>query len=115
MEVSILELLEKTGNPWGIDYEEIHADLFSSMYSRMDGYRKMVWVVAKYDRNHWVAEDPLSSAEVFIANEFRLKNPEAEITVLLLDVPMTHYGHIEKGRELGGALYSVVSSFPRQW
>lgn len=115
MEVEILKLLEQTGNPWGIDYEDIHADLFSSQYARMDGYRKMVWMVAKYDRNHWVAEEPLTSPEVFIANEFRLKNPEAEISVLLLDVPMTHYGHIEKGREVGAALHAVVSSFPSQW
>lgn len=115
MEVQINQLLAASGNPWGIDYEDIHQDLFSSLYAPMDGFQKMVWIVNKFDRNHWVPEMPMDSPEVFIANEFRLKNPQAAISVLLLDAPMTHYGHIEKGREVAAAIYEVLTHFPAQW
>ena len=39
-----------------------------------------------------------------MANEFREANPDVPIRVLLFDVPMTHYGHIEQPRQLAGGL-----------
>ena len=50
----------------------------------------------------------MKSIEVFVANEYRAKNPEAEIRVLNFDPPMTHYGHLELPRQLASAHYSVV-------
>jgi hypothetical protein len=106
--VEIEKLLEKTGNPWGVNLEDVSKDLFSSHYTRMDGYKQMVWMVAHYDRNHWVPEDPMKSIEVFVANEYRNKNPDAKVRLINWDPVMTHYGHVELPRELASATYSVV-------
>ncbi len=108
IEVSIEKLLEKSGNPWGINLEEVSLELFSTHYTKMTGYTRMVWTTAHYDRNHWVPEDPLKSVEVFFANEYRRANPKAEVRLLNYDPLMTHYGHVELPRELAGATYDVV-------
>jgi hypothetical protein len=104
-------LLEKAGNPWGVDIDAVQKDLFSTAFVRMDGFNQMVWCVAHYDRNHWVPETPMDSWEVFLAKEFRLKNPEAKVRIIVWDLPMTHYGHVEKPKELAAAFYSVVRWF----
>lgn len=108
IEVSIETLLTKSGNPWGIDLEQVSAELFSTHYTKMTGYKRMVWTTAHYDRNHWVPEDPMKSVEVFFANEYRAKNPTAEVRLMNYDPLMTHYGHVELPKELAGATYSVV-------
>ena len=41
-------------------------------------------------------------------NEFRSKNPTAPIRVMLFDLPMTHYGHIEKPRQLAGGIVAAL-------
>jgi hypothetical protein len=111
IEVEIEAILKKTGNPWGVNLEDVNKDLFSSHYSRMDGYTQMVWTVAHFDRNHWLPEDPMKSRELFIANEFRAKNPAANIRVIVWDLGMTHYGHVELPKQLASATYSVVRWF----
>ncbi|HYC71095.1 MAG TPA: hypothetical protein VEB66_07815 [Opitutaceae bacterium] len=108
IEVSIEKLLEQSGNPWGVKLEEVSADLFSTHYTRMDGYNRMVWTVAHYDRNHWVPEDPMKSTEVFFANEYRRVNPAGDIRLMVWDPLMTHYGHVELPQQLASATYSVV-------
>ena len=50
----------------------------------------------------------MKSVEVFVANEYRMKNPTADIRILNFDPPMTHYGHLELPRQLAAAHYSVV-------
>jgi hypothetical protein len=50
----------------------------------------------------------MRSLEVFVANEYRAKNPEAEIRVINWDPPMTHYGHLELPKQLAAAQFSVV-------
>jgi hypothetical protein len=37
--------LKTSGNPWGIDIEDVNKDLFAADYARMDGYKQMVWTV----------------------------------------------------------------------
>ncbi len=111
VERQIQALLAKTGNPWGVDLDEVSADLFSTAYTRMTGFNQMVWCVAHYDRNHWVPENPAKAWEVFLAKEFRLKNPQGKVRIIVWDLPMTHYGHVEKPRELAAAFYGVVRWF----
>lgn len=111
VEMEIENLLEKTGNPWGVNLEDVSKDLFSTHYTRMDGYTQMVWTVAHYDRNHWVPEDPMTSWEVFVVNEYRAKNPDAKIRLMVWDPLMTHYGHLEMPKQLAAATYSVVRWF----
>ena len=98
----------RSGNPWGIVAEDVYKDLYVTNFTRLDGYKRMVWTTAHFDRNHWNPEDPMKSIEVFVANEYRAKNPEADIRVMNFDPPMTHYGHLELPRQLAAAHYSVV-------
>jgi hypothetical protein len=108
IELAVERALKASGNPWGVNAEDVSKDLFVTHYTRMEGYRDMVWMVAHYDRNHWVPEDPMRSPEVFFANEYRLRNPDARIRLIVWDLTMTHYGHLEMPRELASATYSVV-------
>ncbi|TMH48134.1 MAG: hypothetical protein E6H59_02360 [Betaproteobacteria bacterium] len=108
VENEIESLLKRTGNPWRIAVEDVEKDLYATNFTRMDGFQRMVWTTAKLDRNHWNAEEPMRSIEVFIANEYRAKNPDAQVRLINWDVPMTHYGHLELPQQLAAAHYSVV-------
>src|SRR5690606_10097303 len=108
VELEIKRLLAATGNPWGVDIEEVQSELMSTYFTKITGFNKMVWTVAKMDRNHWVPEDPLKSEEVFVANQFRAANPDIPVRVISWDAPMTHYGHVELPREKAAADYSVI-------
>jgi hypothetical protein len=108
VEVQILGLLKKTGNPWHVNFEDIDKDLYSTHFTRMDGFKKMVWTVGHFDRNHWLPEDPMHALEVYVANEYRAVNPGAQIRLIVWDPPMTHYGHLELPKQLAAADYSVV-------
>ena len=95
------------GNELGVDAEEVIDDLFSTMNSPLSAYKKMIWTTAQLDDGHWNA-DPEQARELRVANEFREANPGIPIRVLLFDVPMTHYGHIEKPRQLAGGLVAAL-------
>ncbi|MEX2494614.1 MAG: hypothetical protein WD448_00915 [Woeseia sp.] len=95
------------GNPYGVDADEVIDDLFTTMEAPLDGYRRMIWTTARLDTGHW-NEDPSAARELRVAEEFRAHNPHAAIRVLLFDVPMTHYGHIEQPRELAGGLIAAL-------
>jgi hypothetical protein len=105
MEKEIREVLSATRI--SVNEEEVIKDLFATNQSPLTGYRKIVWVVGKWDQGHWNREIPEKARELTIATEFRKRNPEADIRILLLDMPLTHYGHIEKPRELAGALIAA--------
>ncbi len=113
VEDQIERLLKKTGNPWQINFEDVAKDLFATNYTRMDGFKRMVWTTAHFDRNHWNPEDPMRAIELFIANEYRAKNPDAEIRLINWDPPMSHYGHLELPRELAAADVAVVQWLTR--
>ncbi len=101
MEMEVRQTL--AGTKLGINVEEVLSDLFSTNRVPLTGYRKMLWVVAK--KEHWLwNEDPQKSCGLGVANLFRERNPGIPVRVLLLDLPMTHYGHIEKPREQAGIL-----------
>lgn len=87
----------------GVDAARVTADYFSTMRTDLGGYRRMVSNSGSRDEGHW-AEDASRSREVALAARFRKENPGAEIRVLAYETPLTHYGHIERPRELAGAL-----------
>jgi hypothetical protein len=91
-----------------VNLEDVDKDLFSTHYTRLDGYKKMVWTVAHFDRNHWLPEDPMRAPEVYVANEYRRVNPGAQVRLMVWDPNMTHYGHLELPKQLAAADYSVV-------
>jgi hypothetical protein len=96
------------GNKFNINPDEVAADLFSTMRSPLTGYKKMIWTTAKLDDGHWDS-DPAKARELQIANEFRKRNPNIPIRVLVFDVPMTHYGHVERPRQLAGGLVAALT------
>ena len=109
LEPEVATQIRKTldGNELGIDADAVIADLFTTMRSPITGYKKMIWTVSRLDTGHWDA-DLLQARELLIANEFREANPDIPIRVLLFDVPMTHFGHSEKPRQLAGGLVAAL-------
>ena len=87
--------------------DEVIADLFLPSRTGVTGYRKMLWTVGKLD-GHASMRNGIPS-EARTANEFRKHNPDIPIRVALFDVPITHYGHIERPRELAGALVAGLA------
>ena len=96
------------GNTLGIKPDEVIADLFTTMRSPVTGYKKMIWTVAKLDDGHW-NQDPAKARELQVADQFRKANPGIPIRVLLFDVPITHYGHVEKPRQVAGGLVAALT------
>jgi hypothetical protein len=94
-------------NTLGVKPDEVIADLFTTTRSSVQGYKKMIWTVAALDDGHW-NKNPEEARELQVANEFRKANPGVPIRVLLFDVPMTHYGHIEKPRQVAGGLIAAL-------
>ena len=89
-------------NTLGVSADEVIADLFLPSRASLTGYRKMLWTVGKLD-GHASMRNGIPS-EARTANEFRKHNPDIPIRVALFDLPITHYAHIERPRELAGAL-----------
>jgi hypothetical protein len=100
------------GNTLGIAPDEVIGDLFTTMRAPLTGYQRMIWTVARLDDGHW-NEDVAKARELQVANEFRRSNPGVPIRVLLFDLPMTHYGHIEKPRQLAGGLVAALTWLTR--
>lgn len=105
MEAQIRALVASSGLP--VDANEVVKDLFSTLESKADGYRRMIWTTAAMDDGHW-DPDPGRARELTIANDFRKANPSAAIRVVVWDVPMTHYGHIERPRQLAAGVLEAV-------
>ena len=84
--------------------EEVIADLYSTIHSPVTGYRKMLWLVGKFDQGHWNKTDPEKAGDFGVANKFRALNPQATIRVAYFDVPITHYGHVERPKQLAGGI-----------
>lgn len=113
VEVGIEKALAKTGNPWGINLEEVQKDLHSTSYAPTKGYRTMVWCVAKLD-GHWNALYPAQGGDVAIAAEYRKRNPSAKIRVIGWDLNVTHYAHVELPEQLAGAFINVIDWMMQQ-
>ena len=90
-----------------VNAEEVVRDLFSTMSPPLKGYGRMAWVVGKLDDGHWDAQ-PEAAREWNIAQRFRKANPAASVRVLLIDAPVTHYGHIERPKQLAAVLLGAV-------
>ena len=95
------------GNELGENPDEVIQDLLTTVHAPVTGYRKMIWTVAKKDNGHW-NDDPEKALEFRLAKAFRQQNPDIPIRVMVFDVPMTHYGHIEKARQVAGGLLAAM-------
>ena len=106
LEDELRDVLDRTGSK--LNLADIQADLFSGNHSVLRGYRKMAWVVGRWDAGHWHRESPQKARELTIAHQFRTHNPGADIRILVLDMHLTHYGHIEAPREVAGCLLAAA-------
>ena len=111
-EIEIRDLIAKSGLK--VSAEAVFADLFAANKAPLTGYRRMIWGVAKWDKRHWNKIAPEQAQELSMVQPFRENNPEAAIRVQLFDLPITHYGHIERPREVAagllGAAYWLTAS-----
>lgn len=104
---------DRTGNKFNIPIEEVTQDLMSTHYVTMTGYERMVWMAARFDRNAWNPTNAEKAREYFMGEEYRRKNPEGEIRVLVADLPLTHYGHVEMPQQLAGKTIDVMKWLTR--
>ena len=105
----MIEDLHRVVNASGLEIpsEDVVVDYFSTLRTDITGYDKMVWTSSTLDEGHWDI-DPTKARELFIVNQFRKENPQAEIKMLVYDTLMTHIGYAEKPRQLaGGALATI--------
>lgn len=105
MEQTIRDILKKT--QLAVDPEQVIADLFATTKTKLEGYRKMIWTTSTLDEGHW-DPDPSKARELFVANQYRKRNPEAAIRVLVYDTLMTHVGYLERPRQLAGGTLAAV-------
>ena len=84
--------------------EQVFADMFAASAAPLPEIDRGIWVVGKWDRGHWNRQDPLLARERLVVDRFSAALPGADLRIVVLDLPMTHYGHIEKPRELAAVL-----------
>jgi pimeloyl-ACP methyl ester carboxylesterase len=97
------------GNEFGVDPEEIISDLFAPMEAPLTGYRAIIRTMAGDDIAGRLSEEILAKNRTMqVVNELRQHNPDAEVRLLIFDVPMTHYGHIERPKQLAGGLLAAL-------
>ena len=97
-----------SATPLPVSAEEVSKELFAPNHAPLTGYRKMVWLVGKWDQGHWHRENPAKARDLTVADQFRERNPTAEIRLVVFDLPMTHYGHLEKPRQVAAALIAAT-------
>jgi hypothetical protein len=112
----ILEVRQAlTDNKFGVNPEEVIADLFAPMEAPLTGYRAIIRAVAGNDTAGKHNDATLAGDGTFkMLNELRQHNPDAEIRMLIFDVPMTHYGHIERPKQLAGGLLAALTWLKEQ-
>ncbi|MBI4480382.1 MAG: alpha/beta fold hydrolase [Acidobacteria bacterium] len=91
---------------FGVNPEEVLADLFSTTRVPLTGFKKMLYLIGKLD-GHASIRDGIPS-EARVANAFRKRNPQTPIRVALFDTPMTHYGYIERPKPLAAAMLAAL-------
>jgi len=97
------------GNSLGVDPEEVAEDLFAPMESRQTGYRAIIAAMAGDKIAGRLGQETLAkSNKMQVIDELRVLNPDAEVRLLIFDVPMSHYGHIEKPKQLAGGLLAAL-------
>src|SRR5438132_11217839 len=90
------EALAATKLPVRLD--QVSKDLFATNHAPLTGYRRMLWLVGKWDQAHWPKTTAEKARELTIANQLRERNPDAPIRILVCDLPLTHNSHGQNPR-----------------
>jgi hypothetical protein len=97
------------GNEFGVDPEEVISDLYAPMEAPLTGYRAILRAMAGDDLAGRLSEKTLEGNRTMeMLEELSRLNPDAEVRLLIFDVPMTHYGHIERPKQLAGGLLAAL-------
>ena len=97
------------GNEFGIDPEEVISDLYLPMAAPLTGYRAILRAAAGDEIAGRLSEETLAGNRTMqMLEELRQHNPDAQVRLLIFDVPMTHYGHIERPKQLAGGLLAAL-------
>ncbi|MBW2408484.1 MAG: hypothetical protein JRF72_01705 [Deltaproteobacteria bacterium] len=88
--------------------DAVDADMFAANRNPIPEIKRGVWVVGKWDQGHWNRENADRARELMIVERLRNHNSKSELRLMLLDLPMSHYGHIEKPKELAGCLIAAA-------
>jgi hypothetical protein len=97
------------GNELGVDVDQVEADLFAPMRAPVNGYKKVILATTRLDTGHWNKDNPARASTVDVVNDLRALNPDIPVRALLFDVPMTHYGHIERPQQLAAGLFTALT------
>jgi pimeloyl-ACP methyl ester carboxylesterase len=93
-------------NNYGVNADQVINDLFSTSHVPMTGFKKMLYLIGKLD-GHASMRDGIPS-EARVAEAFRKRNPQVPIRVALYETPMTHYGYIERPKQLAGGFLAAL-------
>ena len=93
-------------NNYGVKPDEVMADLFSTTRAPMTGWKKMIFLVGKLD-GHGSIRDGIPS-EARIANAYRKRDPNMPVRVALYETPLTHYGYMERPKQLAGGFLAAL-------
>jgi hypothetical protein len=101
-------ILENEGSRYNVNVDAVLADLFAPMRAPVTGYSKIVLTAGEMDTGHWTKDHPEESSTYQVVQELRVYNPDIQVEALMYDLPLTHQGHIERPRQLAGALYASL-------
>jgi pimeloyl-ACP methyl ester carboxylesterase len=94
--------------PLSIDVEAVLRDLMVPVPEPVGPWQRMAWVVGRADRGHWNEGAGHVAREMFVRDRFAASCPGVAAQVVVVDAPLTHYGHIEAPRELAALLVRTV-------
>ncbi|MDF1553648.1 MAG: hypothetical protein P1P84_11330 [Deferrisomatales bacterium] len=95
--------------PGAMDGEAVVRDLLAPAPEPVVPWARMAWVVGRADRGHWNEGAEHLARERFVRDRFATSWPGVSAKVLLIDAPLTHYGHVEAPAALASILHRAVA------
>jgi hypothetical protein len=89
-----------------VNPDDVMRDLFSTNRAPMTGWKKMIFLIGKLD-GHASMRDGIPS-EARIANAYRKRDPNMPVRVALYETPLTHYGYMERPKQLAGGFLAAL-------
>ena len=97
------------GASHAVEGEAVVRDLMAPAPEPVVPWERMAWVVGRADRGHWNEKAEDVARERFVRDRFAASCPGVSAKVVLVDAPLTHYGHVEAPAALASILHRVVA------